>query len=74
MLVLVKDSAETLVSSYIQPGDLVGIADRRGQWSARSGIPDSLWRGLGDIATLAVPGICARAFELPRMELYFNGC
>jgi hypothetical protein len=25
-----RDSAEALVSSYIQPGDLVGIADRRG--------------------------------------------
>jgi hypothetical protein len=41
MLVLVEDSAETLVSSYIQPGDVVGIADRRGQWSARPGIPDA---------------------------------
>jgi len=44
MLALVQDSAETLVSSYVQPGNVVG--DRRGQWSARSGVPDALVRAM----------------------------
>jgi hypothetical protein len=42
MPVLVEDSTETLVSSYIQPGDLAGVGNRRGQRSARSGVCDAV--------------------------------
>jgi hypothetical protein len=42
MLVLVEDSAEALVSSYLQVGDLVWIGDRRGQWVEWPSVGDAL--------------------------------
>jgi hypothetical protein len=45
MSVLMEDAAETLASSYVQPGDLVRIGDRRGQWMQRAGFAMS-WGGL----------------------------
>src|SRR6476469_5641398 len=44
MLVVVEDSTEMLVSSYIQPGHLAGVGDRRRQRSARSRVRDALVR------------------------------
>jgi hypothetical protein len=41
MLVLVEDSTETLVPSYIQVGDLVWISDRCGQRPQRACVRDA---------------------------------
>jgi hypothetical protein len=46
MFVLVEDSAEALVSSYAQVGDLVRVRDRRGQRMERSGVGDALMRSM----------------------------
>jgi hypothetical protein len=42
MFVLVEDSAEPVVSSYLQVGDLVWMSDRWRQRAARADIGDAL--------------------------------
>jgi hypothetical protein len=42
MVVLVEESAEAVVSSYVQVGDLVWISDRWRQRAERPGIGDAL--------------------------------
>ena len=42
MFVFVEDSAEALVSSYVQARELVRVGDRWGQWMQRSGVGDAL--------------------------------
>jgi hypothetical protein len=37
MLVLVEEATQTLAPSYVQAGDLVRVADRRGQWMEPAG-------------------------------------
>jgi hypothetical protein len=44
VLVLVEESAETVVAVDAEPGELVMVGDRFGQWCERSGVGDSLMR------------------------------
>jgi hypothetical protein len=46
VLVLVEDSAQTLVSAYVQPGDLLRVGDRRRQRIQRAGVRDALVRSM----------------------------
>ncbi len=46
MFVFVEDSAEALVSSYVQAGDLVWVCDGRGQRMQWSGVGDALVRSV----------------------------
>ena len=44
MFVFVQDAAEAVASSDIEPGDLVGFGERRGQCAKRSGVGQTLVR------------------------------
>jgi hypothetical protein len=44
MLVLVKHSTESVVSSYIKAGDLARNHERHGQWLERAGVRDAPMR------------------------------
>jgi hypothetical protein len=46
MFVFVEDSAEALVSSYVQAGDLVWVGDGQGQRMQWSGVGDALVRSV----------------------------
>ncbi|MCW2913441.1 MAG: Transposase [Actinomycetia bacterium] len=50
MLVFVEDSAEALLSSYVQAGDLLWVGDRWGQWTEWAGVGDALVRSVSVIA------------------------
>jgi len=42
MLVLADDAAEAVTSADVQPGEVVRVGDRFGQWHERSGVGDAL--------------------------------
>ena len=46
MFVFVEDSAEAMVSSYVQAGDLVWVGDGQGQRMQWSGVGDALVRSV----------------------------
>ena len=45
-MVLVKDAAEAVSSAYVQPGEVVGVGDRFGQWVEGPGIGQALVRSV----------------------------
>jgi hypothetical protein len=51
MLVLVEDTAEAIMSSYVEVGYLVGIDDLRGQRVHRAGVGDAVVRTAFVVAT-----------------------
>jgi hypothetical protein len=44
VLVLVEESTETVVAMDAEPGELVMVGDRFGQWCERPGVGDALMR------------------------------
>jgi hypothetical protein len=54
MFVFVQDASKSIPSSHVEPGYLVWVGDRRGQWVQRSGVGEALVR----------PVAVVEAFEL----------
>ena len=50
MFVFVQDASEPIASSHVEPGYLVGVGDRGGQWVQRSGVGKALVRPVAVVA------------------------
>ena len=55
MLVLVKHSTESVVSSHIKAGDLARNHEGHGQWLERAGVRDALMRPVPVAELLELP-------------------
>ena len=55
MLVLMKHSTESVVSSYAKAGDLIRNHQWHGQWLERAGVRDALMRPVPVVEKLELP-------------------
>jgi hypothetical protein len=55
MLVLMKHSTESVVSSYAKAGDLIRNRQWHGQWLERAGVRDALMRPVPVVEMLELP-------------------
>jgi hypothetical protein len=44
MFVFVQDASKSIASSHVEPGHLLWVGDRGGQWAQRSGVGEALAR------------------------------
>jgi hypothetical protein len=58
MLVLMKHSTESVVSSYAKAGDLIRNHQWHGQWLERAGVRDALMRPVPVVEKLELPARC----------------